>query len=184
MAVFTSYCKAVNAGKFSDLHRHYHNLEYGFPITEDHRLFGRLILEINQAGLSWNTILKKKETIEQAYALYNIESIASFKEKDIKRLLANPGIIRMRKKIEAIIFNAQQVHKLQQSHGSFHEWLNSQHPKTEEEWIKCFRKHFKFTGNEITKEFLLSTGYLKGAHENDCPIYAQTLKAHPKWAES
>lgn len=184
MPEVTSYCKAVISGQFSDLHRHYHNQAYGFPIADDQQLFGRLILEINQAGLSWDTILQKKDTIEQAYAHYDIEKIAHFKEKDIERLLANPGIIRMRKKIEAIIFNAQQVLQLQQSHGSFYAWLNTQHPKTVEEWIIFFKKHFKFTGNEITKEFLLSTGYLKGAHEEDCPIYAKTLKAHPKWAEN
>jgi DNA-3-methyladenine glycosylase I len=184
MASYTSYCQAVNSGQFSELHRLYHDLEYGFPLQEDNLLFGRLILEINQAGLSWDTVLKKRNSIQHAYAQFDIATIANFNEEDIEVLMGNPGIIRMGKKIEAIIYNAQQVLKLQATHGSFHNWLDHEHPKTAEEWIKCFKKQFKFTGNEITKEFLLATSYLEGAHDKNCPIYPKTLKAHPKWKEN
>ena len=120
----TPYCKAVASGKFSSLHQHYHDTEYGFPAEDDNALFGRLILEINQAGLSWDTVLKKKDSIRAAYADFSIQSIAAFTEKDIERLLQNPGIIRMRKKIEAIIYNANAVLKLQEETGSFAKWID------------------------------------------------------------
>lgn len=182
MAQFTSYCKAVASGKFSAIHKHYHDTEYGFPIKNDDELFGRLILEINQAGLSWDTILKKKESIREAYADFSIETIAAFTEKDIEKLLQNPGIIRMRKKIEAIIFNANVVLKLQKEVGSFARWISLQDIDNKEDGVKVFKKYFYFTGNEITHEFLMGTGHLKGAHEPTCPVHKEVLKAKPHWA--
>ena len=181
MPAFSSYCEAIKAGAFSEKHAHYHDTEYGFPVTDDNELFGRLLLEINQAGLSWNTVLNKKESIRAAYANFDINTVASFTEDDILQLLENPGIIRMRKKIEAAIYNAQQLQILQKEYGSFKNWLDTQHPKNKEEWVKCFKQRFKFTGNEITKEFLMGTGYIKGAHITACPIYNKVLKHQPKW---
>ena len=66
--------------------------------------------------------------------------------------------------------------------GSFENWLDQNHPLPEEEWVKLFKKKFKFTGKEITKEFLMSNGYLEGAHEKNCPIYPKTIAAQPMWA--
>ena len=183
MAQSSSYCDAITQERFSALHKAYHDELYGFPVTDDDTLFGRLILEINQAGLSWDTVLRKQSSIRTAYANFKIDEIAAFTEKDIQRLLQNPGIIRMRKKIEAIIYNAKQVQDLQKTHGSFYQWLCHQHPKTPEAWVKCFKKTFRFTGNEITKEFLMSTGFLAGAHHDTCPVYEKVIQAKPKWLD-
>jgi len=91
------------------------------------------------------------------------------------------GIIRNRLKINAAIENAKSILQLQKEHGSFEKWLQLNHPKTKEEWVKLFKKTFRFTGGEIVNEFLLSTGYLQGAHTEDCSIYKKILKAKPMW---
>ena len=184
MSLHSSYCDAIRADVFSQKHKHYHDTEYGFPVYDDNALFGRLLMEINQAGLSWDTVLNKKESIQTAYANFEVAKVASFGEEDILRLLQDDGIIRMRKKIEAAIYNAQQIKLLQKEHGSFKRWLDMQHPKNKEDWIKCFKQKFKFTGKEITKEFLMGIGYLKGAHVTECPIYDKILKSQPKWLET
>ncbi len=177
-----SYCTAVKTGVLSKLHKTYHDTEYGFKAESDNAFFGRLILEINQAGLSWNTIINKKESIRNAYVDFDISKIATFTEKDIESLLRNPGIIRMRAKIEAIVYNAKQVLIFQKKNGSFENWLDQNHPLSEKEWVKLFKKNFKFTGKEITKEFLISNGYIEGAHKKNCPIYPKTIAAQPMWA--
>lgn len=183
MEQLTSYCTAVASGQFSAIHVHYHDTEYGFPAANDNELFGRLILEINQAGLSWDTVLKKKDSIRKAYADFSVEAIAAFTEKDIERLLNDPGIIRMRKKIEAIIFNANAVLKLQKEAGSFAKWISIQNIENKEDGVKLFKKYFHFTGKEITHEFLMGTGYIKGAHEPTCLIHNVVLKEKPYWAK-
>ena len=184
MPNYSSYCDAVLGGKFNEKHCYYHQHVYGFPTTNDNELFGRLLMEINQAGLSWDTVLNKQDSIRTAYADFDIATVAAFTEKEIEVLLANPGIIRMRKKIEAAIYNANQLLLLQKEHGSFSKWLDAQHPLNEREWIKLFKQNFKFTGKEITKEFLMGTGYLKGAHDPACPIFDVVIKAQPKWLEA
>lgn len=169
-----SYCSYVN-NNVSDqpdflLHKHYHDTQYGFPIEDDDELFGRLILEINQAGLSWTLMLRKQESFRKAYDQFSIEKIASYSEQDRERLLLDAGIVRNRLKVNAAIVNAQKIIELRKEYGSFKGWLDAYHPKTKEEWVKLFKKTFKFTGGEIVNEFLMSTGYLPGAHTKDCPI--------------
>jgi len=178
-----SYCDLSNGQPTTHVNRIYHDTEYGFPIDSDDELFGRLILEINQAGLSWLTILNKKEKFRKSYKNFSIKKVARFTEKDRERLLNNAGIIRNRLKINAAIHNAQQVLELQKTHGSFAKWLDSHHPLDKAAWVKLFKKIFKFTGGEITNEFLMSCGYLPGAHDEDCPIYKKILKAKPRWLE-
>lgn len=178
-----TYCNYALNLEEGNVHRIYHDTEYGFPIHDDNELFGRLILEINQAGLSWSTILNKKENFRKAYANFEIERVAHFTEKDRERLLQDAGIIRNRLKVNAAIHNAQQILLLQEKYGSFEHWLDYHHPKTKTEWVKLFKKTFKFTGGEITNEFLMSTGYLAGAHHKDCPIYSIILQHQPKWNE-
>jgi DNA-3-methyladenine glycosylase I len=175
-----SYCQAI--AHLDDLHKAYHDTEYGFPIEEDNAMFGRLILEINQAGLSWTTILKKKDHFKVAYSGFDIDTIASYDESEKQRLLSDPGVIRNKLKVNAAIHNAQVILGLREEHGSFKAWLDHHHPLTRVEWVKLFKKTFKFTGGEITNEFLLSTGYLPGAHDEDCPIYKEVLKRGPKWS--
>lgn len=178
------YCQYVNSlGDSNPEHKDYHDNCYGYPIKDDNELFGRLILEINQAGLSWTTILKKASNFREAYSNFNIDLIAEYNDQDRQRLITNVGIIRNKLKIEAVIYNAKQVRIIQNEFRSFRNWLdiNSISIKTKEEWIKLFKKHFKFTGGEIVNEFLLSTGYLKGAHSEQCPIYQKVLKQNPIW---
>ena len=180
-----SYCRAINNMKGDELtvHKIYHDTQYGFPIEEDNELFCRLILEINQAGLSWTTILKKQDGFRKAYHNFNIKKVAAYKDKDIQRLLNDAGIIRNRLKVHAAIENAKTILGLQKEFGSFKNWLAHHHPKTKEEWTKLFRKTFRFTGGEIVNEFLMSAGYLPGAHDESCPVYKKVLKAKPTWNE-
>jgi len=170
------------SGDKKKLHKDYHDHHYGYPIHDDNELFGRLILEINQAGLSWETILKKEQSFRKAYDNFNIKKVAAYKEIDRERLLSDAGIIRNRLKINAAIENAKTILALQKSSGSFEKWLEDHHPKTKDEWVKLFKKTFRFTGGEIVNEFLMSIGYLRGAHAETCPIHKKILKQKPMWA--
>ena len=177
----TSYCDAVSRMEKGNVHIHYHDKEYGFPIHDDNGLFARLVLEINQAGLSWTTILNKKDNFFAAFDQFDIDKVARYNEKKIERLLQDAGIIRNRLKIESTIENAKRIKAIQKEYGSFKNWLDHHHPKTKEEWVKLFKQTFRFTGGEIVNEFLMSSGYLPGAHVEDCPIYKKVLKQKPRW---
>jgi DNA-3-methyladenine glycosylase I len=111
-----TYCEAAAGHPW---HGPYHDREYGFPLTDDAALFERLILEINQAGLSWLTILKKREAFGQAYGGFVPQVVAAYGASDRARLLADAGIIRNRLKVDAAIENARRVITLQQEYGSF-----------------------------------------------------------------
>jgi DNA-3-methyladenine glycosylase I len=163
------------------LHGPYHDHEYGFPQREEEVLFERLLLEINQAGLSWETMLRKREGFRAAYSGFSVDKVAKYAERDRARLMADAGIIRNRLKIDAAIHNAQVIQGLRRSHGGFAEWLDAHHPLGKAEWIKLFKKTFRFTGGEITGEFLMSLGYLPGAHRQDCPAYRRAAKQRPPW---
>ena len=191
------------------------------------------MLEINQAGLSWLTILKKKDAFRRAYAGFDPEVVARYGPREVRRLLADAGIIRNRLKVEAAIANARAVLELRESHASFAKWLDAhvwtdgttegrndgttegdattqgrktgtktqgrktdaktqgrkdakaRHPRrrTKEEWVQLFKQTFRFTGGEIVGEFLLSTGYLPGAHRKSCPVYPRVLAKRPAWAQ-
>lgn len=181
-----SYCRAIETMKDEKkaIHKTYHDHHYGFPIHDDNELFGRLIMEINQAGLSWETILKKEAGFRKAYHNFNIKKVAAYKDADTKRLLADEKIIRNRLKVNAAIENAKAILQIQKEHGSFENWLALNHPKTKEEWVKLFKKTFRFTGGEIVNEFLMSTGYLPGAHSSDCVILKKIEKAKPLWLQT
>jgi len=171
-----SYCEISKGHPF---HGPYHDSEYGFPIADDDALFERLVLEINQAGLSWLTILFQK-----AYEGFEIAKVAAYQEQDRERLLNDAGIIRNKLKVNAAIHNAQIILTLQEEFGSFAEWLAHHHPLEKVEWVKLFKKTFKFTGGEITGEFLMSIGYLKGAHPDEsCPIFKEITKLKPPWMD-
>jgi DNA-3-methyladenine glycosylase I len=174
----TSYCEIAVGHPF---HGPYHDEEYGFPLADDARLFERLMLEINQAGLSWLTILKKKAAFREAYDGFDVARVAAYGEADRARLLADAGIIRNRLKVEAAIANARTVLALRQSHGSFRAWLDAHHPLDLADWMRLFKRTFRFTGGEIVNEFLLSTGYLPGAHRPDCPVYGRIARLSPPW---
>ncbi len=179
-----SYCSAIEkmTGERKALHKAYHDRHYGFPIHDDNELFGRLVMEINQAGLSWETILKKEDFFRKAYHNFDIRKVAKYGDKDRERLLNDAGIIRNRLKVDAAIENARTILALQKKYGSFEKWLELHHPKTKEEWVKLFKANFRFTGGEIVNEFLQSIGYLPGAHIEGCPVYQKALKKKPLWS--
>lgn len=179
-----SYCEYIRNNPIDTLHKAYHDAEYGFPLTSDAALLERLVLEINQAGLSWTTILRKKDAFHLAYEGFEPQRVAEYRENDIARLMADASIIRNRRKIEAAIENARRVVALSAGYGSFSSWLDAHHPRSKDEWTKLFKGTFVFTGGEIVGEFLLSTGYLSGAHDPDCPVYAQILALKPAWQRS
>ena len=180
------YCEFAAAlpSSTDNPNKHYHDTQYGFPIEDDNELFERLVLEINQAGLSWTLMLKKRQAFQTAFERFDINTVAAFDDTDRERLLADAGIVRNRLKIDAAIFNARQIQALQQEYGSFKNWLDAHHPLDKAEWVKLFKKHFKFVGGEIVGEFLMSTGYLPGAHIGSCPVYQKVLGCRPKWAEA
>ena len=163
------------------LHGPYHDHEYGFPQREEAVLFERLLLEINQAGLSWETMLRKRDGFRAAYSGFDVDRVARYGERDRARLLADPGIIRNRLKVEAAIHNARVIQQLRDTHGGFAAWLDAHHPLPKAEWVKLFKKTFRFTGGEITGEFLMSLGYLPGAHRQDCPAYRRAAQQRPPW---
>lgn len=175
------YCKTAIG---HPLHGPYHDREYGFPVRGDAELFERLVLEINQAGLSWLTILKKRPNFRRAFEGFEIETVAGYTARDRLRLLADAGIIRNRLKIDAVIHNAGVILELRDEHGSFRSWLDAKHPRPKAEWVKLFRQTFRFTGGEITGEFLRSTGYTRGAHVPSCPVYEDILRRNPAWART
>jgi DNA-3-methyladenine glycosylase I len=177
----TTYCEYTNTHPEDIFNRTYHDTQYGFPLEDDNALFERLVLEINQAGLSWITILKKADNFRDAYHGFDIDKIAAYEEADRLRLLSNPGIIRNRLKINAAIENARRIQSLRQQYGSFQGWLDAHHPLPLEKWVQLFKKTLVFTGGEIVNEFLMSTGYFPGAHTSDCPIYEKILVQNPAW---
>jgi DNA-3-methyladenine glycosylase I len=177
-----TYCQYVLEHPEDEFNKRYHDTEYGFPIQDDNLLFERLVLEINQAGLSWITILKKADNFRRAYDGFDLETVAGYGESERARLLSDAGIIRNRLKVNAAIENARRILELRVEHGSFKGWLDAHHPRTKDEWVKLFKQNFKFVGGEIVNEFLMSTGYLPGAHEESCPIYPQVILKSPPWA--
>lgn len=175
----STYCDVAPGHEF---HGPYHDREYGYPLRTDPELFERLVLEINQAGLSWLTILKKRAGFCAAYDRFDPDRVARYGAREQRRLLNDAGIIRNRFKVEAAIANARTILELRQSHGSLHGWLTAHHPLPKADWVKLFKRTFKFTGGEIVGEFLISTGWLPGAHRESCPVYPRVLRAKPPWA--
>ena len=173
------------------LHGPYHDQEYGFPHRDESVLFERLVLEINQAGLSWETMLKKRDGFHRAYDGFAVDTVAAYGDAERARLMADAGIIRNRLKVEAAIHNAQVIRQLRASHGSFAGWLDAHlriepdderpQPRDRADWVRLFKRTFRFTGGEITNEFLMSLGYLPGSHREDCPAYARIAALGPPW---
>ena len=173
-----SYCDVAPGHPF---HGPYHDTEYGFPVADDRVLFERLALEINQAGLSWLTVLRKRAAFRAAFDGFAVARVARYGERERVRLLADPAIIRNRLKVDAVIENARTLEAIQGRHGSFAAWLDHYHPLSHEAWVRLFKQTFRFTGGEITREFLTSTGYLAGAHVETCPVHRRILALGPPW---
>jgi len=113
-------------------YRHYHDHEWGFPVTDDRRLFEKICLEGFQSGLSWLTILNKRENFRRAFDQFDAERVARYTQSDIDRLLADAGIVRHRGKIESTINNAQRVLELRREFGSLaaYAWRHEPAAKT------------------------------------------------------
>ncbi len=176
-----SYCASAPGHPF---HGPYHENDYGFPLESDAEFFQRLVLEINQAGLSWLTILKKRDNFVAAYSGFDVDAVAAYGEVDRARLLSDAGIIRNRLKVDAAISNARTLLGIREEFGGFRGWIDAHHPQPKDDWVKLFRKTFRFTGGEIVGEFLMSTGYLPGAHDEDCPVFAKIAALNPPWMNS
>jgi DNA-3-methyladenine glycosylase I len=164
----------------------YHDTEWGFPVTDDHRLFEKLSLEGFQSGLSWRTILAKRTSFRAAFHDFDFARIARFTERDVDRLLGDEGIVRHRGKIEAVINNARQAQILVKEEGSLaafvwrYEPMNQparpQDASTSAESIalsKDLKKRgWKFVGPTTVYAFMQAMG-LVNDHVEDCVIRAQ-----------
>lgn len=175
-----SYCDVAPG---HPLHGPYHDEEYGFPTADDRVLFERLTLEVHQAGLSWELMLKKRAGYRAAFAGFDPERVAAFDAGAVERLRQDPGIVRNRRKIEATVENARRIIALQTEHGSFAAWIAAHHPRERADWVMLFRRHFLFMGPEVVGEFLMSIGYLPGAHREDCPVYRRIAALEPPWMQ-
>jgi DNA-3-methyladenine glycosylase I len=116
----SSYCEFA---KGHELHGPYHDHEYGFPVEDESQLFERLLLEINQAGLNWELILKKRKGFREAYDDFDVDRVADYSQPDRERLLTDARIIRNELKVNAAIVNAQVIRGMRDSHGGFAHWL-------------------------------------------------------------
>lgn len=175
-----SYCAyASKIQDTDDAERIYHDHHYGARIEDDNELFGVLLMEINQAGLSWRMIVLKEKGFRNAYHNFNIKKVAAYKEADIARLLQDASIVRNKLKIAAAVHNAQAIMRIQKEYGSWRNWLdtNAKELKCDQDaWLMLFRRHFTFVGKEILGEFLMSINQISGAHDKKCKAYLDVLK--------
>ncbi|MBY6038289.1 DNA-3-methyladenine glycosylase I [Fictibacillus nanhaiensis] len=154
----------------SEMLQHYHDEEWGKKAEGDDKLFECLTLELFQSGLSWRTILHKRENFRKAFADFQVEKVKCFGEEDIERLVADAGIVRHRKKIEATIENAKRIAALIQEYGSFDSFLD-QLPGEKAEMQKTLQKTFKHVGFTTAESFLEATGRIPAAHSEQCFLY-------------
>lgn len=185
------WCEATPA------YRHYHDHEWGFPVTDDRRLFEKLCLEGFQAGLSWLTILNKRENFRQAFANFEAEELVRFGEADVARLLADAGIVRHRGKIESTLNNARRVLELREEFGSLaaYAWRYEPEPSTRPKKmtlaaLRTFttsaesiamskdlkKRGWSFVGPTTVYAFMQAMG-LVNDHIEGCGARAQALQA-------
>lgn len=172
----------------------YHDQEWGVPVHEDRTLFEFLILEGAQAGLSWQTILNKRETYRKAFSRFDAKKIARYDEEDVARLLANEGIVRNRLKVAAAIGNAQAFLKTQKEFGSFDKYiwqfaggrpiqnrvqsLKDLQARTKESDAMSkdlLKRGFKFVGSTICYAFMQAVGMVND-HDVKCFRYGDVAR--------
>lgn len=171
----------------------YHDYEWGYPVDDDIRLFEKLCLESFQSGLSWRTILTKRDNFRRAFARFNYRRVARFTEADVERLLQDEGIVRHRGKIEAVINNAQRAVELVKREGSLAAYFWQFEPKslaepqtrsTSEESIalsKALKKQgWKFVGPTTVYAFMQAMG-LVNDHASDCAFREKAAKARKRF---
>jgi DNA-3-methyladenine glycosylase I len=169
----------------------YHDTEWGFPVTDDRRLFEKLCLESFQSGLSWRTIYNKRENFRAAFHDFDFNRMARFTQRDVQKLLGNPGIIRHRGKIEAVINNARCVRELIAAEGSLADFVWRYEPdaatrpppqsaSTSKESIalaKVLKKQgWKFVGPTTVYAFMQAMGLIND-HVEDCVIRSKVEQA-------
>ena len=169
----------------------YHDTEWGFPVGDDHRLFEKLALESFQSGLSWRTILVKRENFRTAFHDFNFDRIPSFTERDVGRLLKNEGIVRHRGKIEAVINNARRAQELVSREGSLAAFVwrfepgNKQSAKPQSASTSAEshalakelkKRGWKFVGPTTVYAFMQAMGLIND-HVEDCVIRAKVARA-------
>jgi len=176
----------------------YHDLEWGTPVLDDHKQFEFLILESAQAGLSWSTILKKRENYRIAYDNFEVEKVALYDEDKIEELMSNQTIIRNRRKIEASVNNAQRFLETQQEFGSFsnylwgftggrpviNEWnkvseIPAHTPLSDKISADLRRRGYKFLGTIIVYSHMQAVGIIND-HVKNCFRYKELLELYPK----
>lgn len=186
----------IRCGWVSDWAVHYHDTEWGVPVHDDRMHFEFLTLESAQAGLSWKTVLNKREHYREAFCNFDPVRVAKFTEQDLKRLLQNPGLIRNRLKLNSAIENARQFLKIQEEFGSFNDYIwqfvngktihngwSSQDdvPATSKESDTLSkdlkRRGFKFVGSTICYSHLQAAGLIND-HLITCFRYSQLTAAH------
>ncbi len=164
-----SYCKYCSQLPLDNIHRIYHDNIYGIKPKSDNEMFERLSLEILQAGLSWDVVLKKIENIKTAFDNFDIATVSSYEDKKISDLMKNKNIICNNLKIQSIVHNAKEILKIQNNHGGFIIWFDHLNCTNIFEYTKELKKIFKFIGPKIIEEFLKSCGYIK-THDDNCYI--------------
>lgn len=163
------------------VHHAYHAYEYGFPLEHETILYERLCLEVFQAGLSWEIILKRRQALNDAFHGFDPDVLAAWGESEQETVLSDPRIIRNRRKVAAVVHNARMIVVMRGQYGSFARWIAAHHPVSLKEWVKIFRQVFVFMGPEIVNEFLMSTGWLPGAHRTTCPVFKAIEALSPPW---
>ena len=173
----------------------YHDAEWGFPVDDDHRLFEKLSLEGFQSGLSWRTILAKRDNFRRAFREFDFESVARFTERDVDRLLADEGIVRHRGKIEAVINNAQRALELVKEEGSLAAFIWRYEPEaaqsvkqqtasTSAESIalskELKKRGWKFVGPTTVYAFMQAMGLIND-HVADCVIHPKIERARKQF---
>ena len=173
----------------------YHDREWGFPVADDTRLFEKLCLEGFQSGLSWRTILNKRENFRNAFKQFDIKKVAKFDDKVVNKLLQDPGIVRHRGKIEAVINNAQRALELQQEQGSLAHYFWQFEPDAStlaepqtisssdvsKQISKDLKKRgWKFVGPTTVYSFMQAMGMVND-HVAECSIRGAVDKARAKF---
>ena len=170
---------------------HYHDTEWGFPVADDRRLFEKLCLEGFQSGLSWRTILAKREAFRAAFAGFDAERVAAFDVTDVERLLQDTGIVRHRGKIEAVINNAQRLIELVAEQGSLAAYIWRFEPEgghenlTESPASKALSKDlkkrgWKFVGPTTMHAFMQAMGLIND-HAPHCVTHAEVAAARQRF---
>ena len=159
----------------------YHDKEWGWPVADDQRLFEKICLEGFQSGLSWRTILAKRENFRAAFKRFDFRKVARFTEADVDRLLADTGIVRHRGKIEAVIHNAQRACELAKEEGSLAAYFWRFETKPQELAPDLKRRGWKFVGPTTVHAFMQAMG-LVNEHVKSCVVRAEVERARKQFA--